>query len=169
MRRGPHPAPTGASAKRSSLCGASKVAEVGSGRGSNLLKSGHPLTSTTPPRRGERVKSERPAAPGSTPWGLGLRAEITQHVLTYTTHICEATRLLFVYTRHHHGRSKFGARLPRHSRVASRSRSPNSLNSRSNPSTLPRRQKPTTTSGTHTTPYMPVCSTPRAKASWIEL
>ena len=28
-RRGPHPAPTGASAKRSSLCGASKVAKVG--------------------------------------------------------------------------------------------------------------------------------------------
>ena len=30
MRHGPHPAPTGASAKRSSLCGASKVAKVGS-------------------------------------------------------------------------------------------------------------------------------------------
>ena len=28
MRRGPHPAPTGASAKRSSLCGASKVAKA---------------------------------------------------------------------------------------------------------------------------------------------
>ena len=39
VRRGPHPAPTGASTKRSSLCGASKVAKVGSGRGSNLLKS----------------------------------------------------------------------------------------------------------------------------------
>ena len=34
-----HSAPTGASAKRSSLCGTSKVAKVGSGRGSNLLKS----------------------------------------------------------------------------------------------------------------------------------
>ena len=39
MRGGPQPAPTGASAKRSSLCGASKFAKVGSGRGSNLLNS----------------------------------------------------------------------------------------------------------------------------------
>ena len=60
VRRGPHPAPTGASAKRSSIHAASKVAKVGaaggpkllkwglSGRGSNLLKSDRPLTSSSP-------------------------------------------------------------------------------------------------------------------------
>ena len=41
VRRGPHPARDAKSKKkeRSSLCGTSKVAKVGSGRGSNLLKS----------------------------------------------------------------------------------------------------------------------------------
>ena len=56
VRRGPHPAPTGASAKRSSIHAASKVAKVGAaggpkllkwglpgGEGSNLLKCGRPL------------------------------------------------------------------------------------------------------------------------------
>jgi hypothetical protein len=38
VRRGPHPAPTGASAKRSSIHAASKVAKVGAGGGPKLLK-----------------------------------------------------------------------------------------------------------------------------------
>jgi hypothetical protein len=62
VRRGPHPAPTGASANRSSIHAASKVAKVGAAggpkllkwgrlraRGSNLLKSDRPLTSTVLP------------------------------------------------------------------------------------------------------------------------
>jgi len=40
VRRGPHPAPTGASAKRSSIHAASKVAKVGAAGGPKLLKWG---------------------------------------------------------------------------------------------------------------------------------
>ena len=40
VRRGPQPAPTGASAKRSSIHAASKVAKVGAAGGPKLLKWG---------------------------------------------------------------------------------------------------------------------------------
>ena len=40
VRRGPHPAPTGASAKRSSIHAASKFAKVGAAGGPKLLKWG---------------------------------------------------------------------------------------------------------------------------------
>jgi hypothetical protein len=40
VRRGPHPAPTGASAKRSSIHAPSKVAKVGAAGGPKLLKCG---------------------------------------------------------------------------------------------------------------------------------
>ena len=40
VRRGPYPAPTGASAKRSSIHAASKVAKVGAAGGPKLLKWG---------------------------------------------------------------------------------------------------------------------------------
>jgi hypothetical protein len=40
VRRDPHPAPTGASAKRSSIHAASKVAKVGAAGGPKLLKWG---------------------------------------------------------------------------------------------------------------------------------
>ena len=45
VRRGPHPAPTGASAKRSSIHAASKFAKVGAAGGPKLLT----LHSQTPP------------------------------------------------------------------------------------------------------------------------
>jgi hypothetical protein len=77
VRRAPHPAPTGASAKRSSIHAASKVANVGaaggpkllkwglSGRGSNLLKSDRPLPSRTP---GHRASSDTTEAPQTSSW-----------------------------------------------------------------------------------------------------
>ena len=67
VRRGPHPAPTGASAKRSSLCGASKVAKVGSGRGSNLLKS---------PRRRRLTKRSSFSTKRSSPRGRTKVAKV---------------------------------------------------------------------------------------------
>ena len=54
VRRGPHPAPTGASAKRSSIHAASKVAKVGAAGGPKLLNCG----AVSGPGRG-RVKSAK--------------------------------------------------------------------------------------------------------------
>ena len=90
MRRGPHPAPTGASAKRSSLCGASKVAKVGSGRGSNLLKSDRRrrlAKRSSPPQKGLRSAG----GPKLLKWGLSERGSNllkSDHPLRSTTPGC---------------------------------------------------------------------------------